>query len=45
MTEMRPEPEQGRRKGLTDQQADIVAILVIMAAVIGAVIHFLTGPG
>jgi hypothetical protein len=36
-------PEKAGRKGLTDQQADVVAILVIVAALMAGVIHFLTG--
>jgi hypothetical protein len=33
----------GHRKGLTDQQVDTIAVLVIVACVIGIVVHFLTG--
>jgi hypothetical protein len=43
MTASDERPENTRRKGLTDQQADMVAILVIVAALLAGVIHFLTG--
>jgi hypothetical protein len=39
------QPGGGRRKGLTDQQADTISVLVIIAAVIAMVVHFLTGTG
>jgi hypothetical protein len=45
MTASNEKPGAGRKKGLTDQQVDTISVIVIIAAIFGMVIHYLTGPG